>query len=557
MVEPPMVEPMSHPRSTDIGLGRRRFLGQAGGAVAGLVAAPALVGCVGPGRSWPEGDPFSLGVAAGSPSPDGFVLWTRLAPVPLAPDPATPGGMTGPAVPVAYEIAADSALRQIVRRGVATAEPAFAYAVHVEVAGLAPGRPYWYRFTSGDAASRIGRAMTLPAPGPGPERLRLAVASCANYEQGYFAAYRHMADEAPDLAVFLGDYIYEYVNRRPGATVRRHSDGVEAATLPTYRNRYAQYRLDPDLQRLHAEVPALVTWDDHEVQNDYADQWSQTFDDPKQFLLRRAAAYQAYYEHMPLRPSWSRPAGPAMRVYDRFAFGQLAEITMLDGRQYRSPQACYRKPDRGGGHLENDATCPERRDPARTLLGRAQEHWLYDGLAQSRARWNVIAQDVMMAQLIQKSADGGLGQWTDSVGRLSGELRPAAEPSARCARRQSSGAERRHPFLLDQRPDAQFRRPALAPGRDRIHHHLDHGVPAALRRLRRAAAVQPACPVLREPPARLHHGRDRHRAADRALPRHLRRQGSQCDGLDSQKLRHRERPAGRAAGLGCVRCRGL
>ena len=416
MVEPPMVEPMSHPRSTDIGLGRRRFLGQAGGAVAGLVAAPALVGCVGPGRSWPEGDPFSLGVAAGSPSPDGFVLWTRLAPVPLAPDPATPGGMTGPAVPVAYEIAADSALRQIVRRGVATAEPAFAYAVHVEVAGLAPGRPYWYRFTSGDAASRIGRAMTLPAPGPGPDRLRLAVASCANYEQGYFAAYRHMADEAPDLAVFLGDYIYEYVNRRPGATVRRHSDGVEAATLPTYRNRYAQYRLDPDLQRLHAEVPALVTWDDHEVQNDYADQWSQTFDDPKQFLLRRAAAYQAYYEHMPLRPSWSRPAGPAMRVYDRFAFGQLAEITMLDGRQYRSPQACYRKPDRGGGHLENDATCPERRDPARTLLGRAQEHWLYDGLAQSRARWNVIAQDVMMAQLIQKSADGGLGQWTDSWG---------------------------------------------------------------------------------------------------------------------------------------------
>jgi alkaline phosphatase D len=397
-------------------VGRRAFLGRAGAAALGLVAAPALVGCVSSGRSWPEGDPFSLGVAAGSPRPDGFVLWTRLAPAPLSPDAAAPGGMTGPAEPVAYEIAADPGMRQIVRRGSASAEPAFAYSVHAEISGLAPGRPYWYRFLSGDAASRVGRAMTLPAPGGGTDRLRLAISSCANYEQGYFAAYRHMADEAPDLAVFLGDYIYEYVDRRPGNTVRRHSDGVEAATLPTYRNRYAQYRLDADLQRLHAEVPALVTWDDHEVQNDYADQWSQTFDDPKRFLLRRAAAYQAYYEHMPLRPSWSLPAGPAMRVYDRFAFGGLAELTLLDGRQYRSRQACYRKPDKGGGHLENDATCPERRDPARTMLGRAQEDWLYDGLAASRARWNIIAQDVMMAQLIQKGADGMLGQWTDSWG---------------------------------------------------------------------------------------------------------------------------------------------
>jgi len=382
----------------------------------GLVAAPALVGCVNPGRRWPDGEPFSLGVASGSPSADGFVLWTRLAPVPLSADPAAPGGMTGPAVPVAYEIAADPAMRQIERRGTAVAEPAFAYSVHAEIAGLAPGRPYWYRFTSGDAASRVGRAMTLPAPGGGVDRLRLAVASCANYEQGYFAAYRHMADEAPDLAVFLGDYIYEYVDKRSGATVRRHSDGVETATLPTYRNRYAQYRLDPDLQRLHAEVPALVTWDDHEVQNDYADRWSQTFDDPTRFLQRRAAAYQAYYEHMPLRPSRSLPAGPTMRLYDRFSFGPLAELTLLDGRQYRSRQACYRKPDKGGGHLENDATCAERRDPARTMLGRAQEDWLYDGLAASRARWNVIAQDVMMARLIQRGADGMLGQWTDSWG---------------------------------------------------------------------------------------------------------------------------------------------
>ena len=136
--------------------------------------------------------------------------------------------------------------------------------------GLQPGRPYWYRFLSGDAASRVGRASTLPAPGAGLERLRFGFVSCSNYEHGYFSAYRHLADENPEVVLYLGDYIYEHIEeRRP--VVRRHSDGIEAATLPTYRNRHAQYRLDPDLQRLHAEVPALITWDDHDVQNDYAD----------------------------------------------------------------------------------------------------------------------------------------------------------------------------------------------------------------------------------------------------------------------------------------------
>jgi alkaline phosphatase D len=179
-------------------------------------------------------------------------------------------------------------------------------------------------FLSGDAASRIGRAIT----------------SCSNYEHGYFSGYRHLADENSEFVLYLGDYIYETIEQmRP--TVRRHSDDVEAATLPTYRNRYAQYRLDADLQRLHAETPALVTWDDHEVQNDYAGKWSQGFDQPELFLLRRAAAYQAFYEHMPVRPILSRPNGPVMRIYDRFSFGDLIEISMLDGRQYRSREACY------------------------------------------------------------------------------------------------------------------------------------------------------------------------------------------------------------------------
>jgi alkaline phosphatase D len=314
-------------------------------------------------------------------------------------------------VTVGYEIATDPALRDIVRRGEATAQQAYAHSVHLDVAGLQAGRPYWYRFTSGDAASRIGRAVTLPPPGSPLERLRFGFVSCSNYEHGYFASYRHLADENPEFVLFLGDYIYETIEeRRP--TVRRHSDGVEAATLATYRNRYAQYRLDPDLQRLHAEAPALVTWDDHEVQNDYADKWSEYFDDPELFLMRRAAAYRAFYEHMPVRPMLSQPNGPIMRVYDRFTIGDLIEISLIDGRQYRSREACYAPPNKGGTHLETDAACAERRDAGRTMMGFQQEAWLYSALARSKAQWNLIAQDVLMAQVRVKQ-DNDWGFSTD------------------------------------------------------------------------------------------------------------------------------------------------
>jgi alkaline phosphatase D len=382
---------------------RRRFLEGAAGAGFALIAAPALLRHAA-AQSWRVGDPFSLGVASGAPRADGFVLWTRLAPEPLSIDPRTPGGMSGGDVTIGYEIAGDSGMRDIVRHGEAAAEEAFGYSVHLDVRDLQPGRSYWYRFTSGDAASRIGRAATLPAPGAALERLRFGFVSCSNYEHGYFSAYRHLADENPEFVLYLGDYIYEYIERRR-PVVRRHSDGIEAATLPTYRNRHAQYRLDPDLQRLHAEAPALLTWDDHEVQNDYADKWSEHFADPELFLLRRAAAYQAYYEHMPLRPILSRPDGPRMRIYDRFTVGGLIEISMIDGRQYRSREACYAPPDKGGTHLESDAGCPERRDEGRSMLGFDQEAWLHTGLAHSHAQWNLIAQDVLMAQLRIKQND--------------------------------------------------------------------------------------------------------------------------------------------------------
>ncbi|MGO9546820.1 MAG: alkaline phosphatase D family protein [Rhodomicrobium sp.] len=391
----------------------RRGLLQGTAALAAFAAAPAVIGRAGAGTAaWAKGNPFALGVAAGDPAPDGFVIWTRLAPEPLSSEPGTPGGMSGPDVPVAYEIAKDPAFKDGVRKGEAPAEADYAYSVHVELNGLEPGRPYWYRFTSGDAQSRTGRAMTAPAPGAPLARMRFGFVSCSHYEHGYFSAYRHLADEQPDLVAFLGDYIYEYVESK-SPVVRHHSDGVDAHDLRTYRNRYAQYRTDPDLQRLHAEVPALMTWDDHEVQNDYADTWNQTFDDRDTFLKRRAAAYQAYYEHMPLRPSLSRPAGPNMRIYDRFTFGDLAQFSVLDGRQYRSKPACYGPGKKGRGHLESNKSCPERLDESRSMLGLAQEAWLRDGLAASKARWNIVAQDVLMAELRQKMDDGDYGYWTD------------------------------------------------------------------------------------------------------------------------------------------------
>jgi alkaline phosphatase D len=400
-------------RLTSRHFSRRHFVGGAGAAftaIAAPIAAPALIRTAG-AQSWRAGNPFSLGVASGAPRPDGFVLWTRLAPEPLSSNPETPGGMSGADVTLRYEIASDPGLTKIVRRGSAIAEQAFAYSVHLDVAGLEPGRSYCYRFLSGDAVSPTGRAMTLPAPGSAPAKLRFGFVSCSNYEHGYFSAYRHLNAEHPEFVLFLGDYIYETIEQyRP--IVRRHSEGIEAATLPTYRNRYAQYRLDADLQGLDAQVPAIVTWDDHEVQNDYADKWSETFDDPAQFLIRRAAAYQAFYEHMPVRPIISRPNGPLMRVYDRFTLGDLIEISVIDGRQYRSRQACYRPPYRGGGHLETNASCPERLEAGRTMLGFGQEAWLYAGLAHSKARWNLIAQDVLMAQLRRKR-DGIDAFWTD------------------------------------------------------------------------------------------------------------------------------------------------
>lgn len=377
---------------------RRDFLASAAGFAATLAMPSARV------LAQPRftHDPFTLGVASGYPRPDGVVLWTRLAPRPL-----TGGGMPQAAVEVGWEIAADESFRNIVRRGREITVPEFAHSVHAEIRGLEPARHYWYRFHAGGATSAAGRTRTAPAADASAGQLRLAFASCQQYEQGYYTAYRHMAAEDLDLVIHLGDYIYESSWGRDH--VRAH-DSPEPATLAEYRNRYALYKGDADLRAAHAAFPWLVTWDDHEVQNDYANDRSQRLDPPDSFLLRRAAAYQAYYEHMPL-PAVARPRGPGMGLHARVAFGRLAEFHVLDTRQYRSHQVCPR-PGRGGSNVVDAAECPQRLDAGLTLLGSAQEQWLHDGLGASQARWKVIAQQTMMAQADRRPGDGQ-EFWTD------------------------------------------------------------------------------------------------------------------------------------------------
>jgi alkaline phosphatase D len=347
-------------------------------------------------------DPFTLGIASGYPQPEGVVLWTRLAPAPL-----DGGGMPQAAVEVGWEVAADEALRSIVRTGKEIATADWAHSVHVEVVGLDPARPYFYRFHAGGAVSPIGRTRTAPAAGAPVERLRFAFASCQQYEQGYYAAHRHIAGDDLDLVVHLGDYIYESSWGRDH--VRSHG-AHEPILLEEYRNRYALYKGDRDLQAAHAAHPWLVTWDDHEVDNDYAADRSQDLDPPALFLKRRAAAYRAYYEHMPL-PLWARPRGAAMQLYSRWQFGTLAQFHVLDGRQHRSYQACPRE-GRGGSNVVAAEDCRERLNPERTLLGQKQERWLTDGLGASSARWNVIAQQTLMAQSDRRPGDGQ-EFWTD------------------------------------------------------------------------------------------------------------------------------------------------
>lgn len=328
-----------------------------------------------------EADPFQLGVASGDPTPTGGVIWTRLAPDPLAPD----GGLMGRRIVVTWQVADDDKFTKVVKEGRATAAPELGFSIHVDLVGLEPDRWYYYRFRSGEADSPVGHFRTTPAGGA-ETPLRFAFASCQQWEDGLYTAYEHMANEPLDLVAHLGDYIYEGgVGANP---VRRHAS-AEVRDLAGYRARYAQYKTDPALQAAHLICPWIVTWDDHEVDNNYAGLSGENeMESEEQMHLRRAAAYQAWWEHQPVRvqraKSWAD-----LSITRTIDWGRLARFHMLDGRQYRTRQAC------GNGNLI--VPCGDWADAKRTMLGGAQEKWLADGLASSPTHWQVIANQTMVA----------------------------------------------------------------------------------------------------------------------------------------------------------------
>ncbi|WP_336921275.1 alkaline phosphatase D family protein [Aquipuribacter sp. SD81] len=340
-------------------------------AVTGVAARPAFA-------APPPDDPFTLGVASGDPRPDGVTLWTRLAPDPLAAD----GGMAPRDVLVVWQVAEDESFADPVRSGSVRATAGEAHSVHVDVTGLDPDRVYFYRFRAGRYLSRTGRTRTFPAPGAAVRSLRFATFSCQNLPVGHFVAYRHAAQQDLDVVLHLGDYIYEAAGPAspPAGPDRRHAPFETVDTLEGYRIRHAQYRTDPDLQDAHAAFPFVVVPDDHEVVNNQNESTR---------AARRAAAYQAYWEHMPLRAS-ARPSGSSIPLFRSLDYGRLATFDMLDTRQYRSVQL-------PGPTFQ--ALPPEAFDPTRTILGAEQEQWLFDRLSGSGASWNLLAQQVYLAAL--------------------------------------------------------------------------------------------------------------------------------------------------------------
>ncbi|QDT87501.1 alkaline phosphatase D family protein [Gimesia chilikensis] len=349
-------------------------------------------------------DPFSLGVASGDPDSTSVILWTRLAPEPLQPH----GGLGPQPIEVKWELAEDEGFQKLVASGTAQATPQLGHSVHVEAKGLKPDHWYWYRFQAGDAVSPVGRTRTMPETTAMPDQLKFAFASCQNYEQGLFTAYEQMAQDDLDLVFHLGDYIYEYQSGRNGK-IRTHF-GPEIESLGDYRIRHSQYRADPLLHNMHAKCPWFVTWDDHEFDNNCAADVSEELDaDPIDYLLRRANAYQAYYEMMPLRPG-CLPQGPHMQLYRQGGFGRLTDFFVLDTRQYRSDQP---NGDKKSPLNQSAMAC------SNSLLGGKQRNWLQSQLISSDATWNVLAQQVMMGMVSFSSKDEervySMDQWPGSA----------------------------------------------------------------------------------------------------------------------------------------------
>ena len=368
---------------------RRRTLLRGSSA---LIAVPAWVRHAG-AADVPR---FALGVASGQPRADGVVLWTML---------------TGTGLPervdVKWEVAHDADFKRIAAAGVEVAEAAWSHSVHAEPAGLEPTRWYWYRFSGLGQISIAGRTRTAPAPDAAAAAFDFAITSCQRYDVGHYAAWKHVAAESLDAVMFVGDYIYEYPSN--ARSVRPVEGNGVVRTLAQYRARYATHKSDTALQAAHAAAPWLLVWDDHEVGNDYANLQGQDLE--TDFKAQRAAAYRAYWEHMPF-PKSARPLDADMRITGRLDWGRLARLHLIDDRQYRDVQVCP-KPGRGGSNTVPLKDCAAMLDPHRTLLGAEQEQWLADGWDTTRP-WNLLVQQTLMARFSWSDPASGAGTyWTD------------------------------------------------------------------------------------------------------------------------------------------------
>lgn len=358
---------------------RRRFLKSSAATGAGLLVASRVSETLVAGAATMDLAPFLHGVASGDPLPDRVIIWTRVTPT----DDALPGTGKGDPVSVVWEVATDRRFRSIARAGEVVARAATDHTVKVDVTGLTPGRRYFYRFKAFGKRSRAGQMRTAPAPGTAADAVRFGLVSCSNYEGGYFSAYRHLAERNDlDFVLHLGDYIYEYGagGYGPGSELgRTHRPEHEIVTLSDYRTRYGQYRQDADLQDLHATNAFITIWDDHEVTNDSYKDGAENHQPESEgdYIDRRNDAYKAYFEWMPIRQRRN-----PRRLYRSFRFGDLADLHMLDLRQYRDEQPA------------NQAD-PSKDDPDRTITGDRQMEWFKKGLKGSTARWRLIGNQVM------------------------------------------------------------------------------------------------------------------------------------------------------------------
>ena len=489
---------------------RRRFLAYAWRGVGAslalalvpgeeLFAAPRL------GRN-----PFTLGVASGDPTADGIVLWTRLAPAP-----AEIGSLGSRPLPVGWRVATDPRMRHVVARGVAIAPAELAHSVHVEVRGLRARRDYFYQFDLRQEESAVGHFRTAPEPHDHVREVKFAFATCQDWPSGYYTAYRDMARRDLDLVLHLGDYTYEYAIDATGRGIPA-PEGFreECLDLRTYRLRHTLYKLDPDLQAVHAKFPFAVIWDDHEVANDYSG-IAPEFDTPSpEFVARRAAAYQAYYEHMPIRAAFARRPAPGLRIYRRLRYGKLVEFTMLDARQYRSDNPC------GDGE---SLRCEAAARGDYTMLGRRQEEWAARGFERSDAAWNIVGQQLLLAELEHLPYEDER-YWNDAWDGYPRARQRLLKSVVESRRAQPGVPHRRLALDIRERPEARLQRLARADCGDRVRDAGDHDgrrFDALWAVLWADGSLQPAHPLLRRrPPRLLRSDRDSGRDATRPALRH-------------------------------------